>query len=270
LSDLFSNNSNAPDIHFTTIANKLNFNEIPDLITNCANAFSPKIHEIRDFSLLEHSWDWGIKHKLKQEEWKSLTNNLSEISADYIINPYPGIIISDTQKTIENLYFLDKQSGFRIYADGKICFLNSNDSIDIRYIDNPLSFFRDMSRFVNMDILKTKELRKISGELIKKILVTTSADNNIKYCVDEVTFDSISVMFQGWCFGEKGKKVYSYFFFPGQEKIQVEFTPTESPDVEKVYGEKASKCRFKFYVPLDNKYTPWDFKDMKLEFTSQA
>ncbi len=55
----FSNNTQVPDIRFITVVFKVNFDEIPKMVENCATQFSTQEHEIRymhNYSLIPEKW----------------------------------------------------------------------------------------------------------------------------------------------------------------------------------------------------------------------
>ncbi len=257
----------SPDIRFITIATKLNYKEIPGLVKKCAEMFKPAGHEIRDFCIPLTKQEWGMKNKLTLSQWVSLDDELSKLPYGCTLDDHIGFFPPNRQADVESPYFREKIKGLRIHADGEVEYLGSDIFIDINRIDDPLYYFKSLIHFIEMDHRKTDELQKVAGLLIKKN-ITIKAEEEIEYCLDQVFFRSVTVIFMGWCFHKRNKPVNIYLVFPDNKKVKLDYSPLESPDVERSVGELGTKCRFLISVPLAHKYSPIDFEQISIEFKS--
>ncbi len=210
------------------------------------------------------NWSGVKDNKLSDHEVAVLQNDLRGLKYNFSFttsennkgvchpdNEHKEFDVIDERTRRANIYHLSTGGkGLRVHANGKVEVLGRNITFNLNTISDPPSFFRDLAAYIELDITKTKELQKISGDLLLKN-VSTTPEKGILCHIDEIAHEPKKLTIRGWCFDQKNRNVDISLIFPDGAAVPVKYSPEQSPDVEKHYGNVAHKCRFFFEVNLN-------------------
>ncbi len=279
LVEVFSAASNPPQLFYVSVVNKLNFQEIPSLMEQCATRYLGTFHDVREYWLLTHQneLDWCIDNRLSENELETLKETLAGLPYDYHFsesgrdlgillpgNNYRGEEIFDEEGRSGNLYFNPyAKPSIRIQADGKVIVLGRNSHFNLQDIEFPVPFFADLYSILENDIEKSDELQKMAGVVIQQTLAVKSF-GRVHYSIDKVLYDPKTLKLCGWCFCPDGREAELHLKLADIPKVRLRYTPLASPDVEALHGKAATCCRFEVRVNLNYNYSPEELSGLTL------
>lgn len=172
MATVFSQVSDAPPIHYITMALKPNLSEIPNIVEMCHTLYLANESQIRPPYISLSNAEFINRESLDVDDWNSLEAKLAKLPYKYQTYALSHSLNTEDKKTFldsikdeerKKLYSAPDLTGIHISSDGTVDFAYRNIFTQLNYIADPYNLLKDLLPILRTDVARAEELQRITN-----------------------------------------------------------------------------------------------------------